>query len=166
MASTLSIISIIAYIAAGVLLVLAIVLGIIFKIPSVIGDLSGRNAKKSIEQMRANNVRTGNKSYRPSKTNLERGKLTGSMPDTEGKIKGYENLEETGVLDDNRATSYSEAETTSLAEKDSTEPLHIEEDTMPLVGNQANERAEAVRITILDEVMLIHTNEEIAWSQG
>ena len=88
MASTLSIISIIAYIAAGVLLVLAIVLGIIFKIPSVIGDLSGRNAKKSIEQMRANNVRTGNKSYRPSKTNLERGKLTGSMPDTEGKIKG------------------------------------------------------------------------------
>ena len=75
-------------------------------------------------------------------------------------------MEETGVLDDNRATSYSEAETTSLAEKDSTEPLHIEEDTMPLVGNQANERAEAVRITILDEVMLIHTNEEIAWSQG
>ena len=168
MASTLSVISIIAYISAGVLLVLAIILAIVFRIPSVIGDLSGRNAKKSIEQMRANNVRTGNKSYRPTKTNLERGKLTGSMPDTEGKIRGYENLEETGVLDENRATSYSEAETTSLTAMDSTEALDSEENTMPLVGNQniQNGRTEAVRITILDEIMLVHTNEEITWSQG
>lgn len=168
MADTLSIISIIAYIAAGVFLILAVILAIVFRIPSVIGDLSGRNAKKSIEQMRANNVRSGNKSYRPTKTNLERGKLTDTMSDTAGKVKGYENLEETGVLDENRATSYSEAETTQLSQRDYTEPLDTEEDTKPLFGGQniSNERAEAVRITMLDEIMFIHTDEEITWSQG
>ena len=72
-------ISVIFFIAAGVFAVLAIALWFLFKIPIVIGDLSGRTAKKSIERMRLNNEKTGNKSYKTSKSNLERGKLTGTM---------------------------------------------------------------------------------------
>ena len=52
MAETLSMISKISFVAAEICLVVAIILFIRFKIPDVIGDLSGRNARKSIEQMR------------------------------------------------------------------------------------------------------------------
>ncbi len=48
MAETLSNISTISFIAVLVFTVLAIVQWFFFKIPTVIGDLSGRNAKKSI----------------------------------------------------------------------------------------------------------------------
>lgn len=44
---------------------------VLFKIPIVIGDLSGRTAKKSIERMRLNNEKTGNKSYKPVKAILK-----------------------------------------------------------------------------------------------
>ena len=66
------VVSVIFFIAAGVFAVLAIALWFLFKIPIVIGDLSGRTAKKSIERMRLNNEKTGNKSYKTSKSNLER----------------------------------------------------------------------------------------------
>lgn len=79
MADILNTVSVIFFIAAGVFAVLAIALWFLFKIPIVIGDLSGRTAKKSIERMRLNNEKTGNKSYKTSKSNLERGKLTGTM---------------------------------------------------------------------------------------
>ena len=88
MAETLSTISLIAYIISAVFFVLAIVLFIVFKIPAVVGDLSGKNARKSIERMRLDNVRTGDKSYRSSKTNIERGKLTESIS-ISNKSDGY-----------------------------------------------------------------------------
>ena len=53
MAETLSMLSIISFIVAGVALAVAIFLWIFFKIPRVIGDLSGRNARKSIASVRA-----------------------------------------------------------------------------------------------------------------
>ena len=52
LAQILSTISIIAYISAGAFLILAIVLFVVFRIPTIIGDLSGKNAKKSIERIR------------------------------------------------------------------------------------------------------------------
>ncbi|MDE6024538.1 MAG: hypothetical protein K2G45_03700, partial [Lachnospiraceae bacterium] len=42
-------------ILASLLLVVSIVLFIVLKIPSVIGELTGRTAKKSIEEMKASN---------------------------------------------------------------------------------------------------------------
>ena len=51
MAETLSMLSIISFIVAGVALAVAIFLWIFFKIPRVIGDLSGRNARKSIARV-------------------------------------------------------------------------------------------------------------------
>lgn len=59
MAETLSMISKISFVAAGICLVVAIILFIRFKIPNVIGDLSGKNARKSIEQMRLLNEKVG-----------------------------------------------------------------------------------------------------------
>ena len=53
MAETLSMLSIISFIVAGVALAVAIFLWIFFKIPRVVGDLSGRNARKSVARVRA-----------------------------------------------------------------------------------------------------------------
>lgn len=97
MADILHTLSIISYILAVLFVVLAIVLWFIFKIPNVIGDLSGRNAKKSIARMRQNNEKTGDKSYRASEKNLARGhdeQATGLLLD-----------DATGLLDESGETA-------------------------------------------------------------
>lgn len=55
MAELLVKISYIAFAGAVVCLILAVILFIKFKTPTVIGDLSGKNAKKAIQQMRETN---------------------------------------------------------------------------------------------------------------
>lgn len=84
MAETLQLLSIISFAVAAVCLVLAVFLWFFFRIPDVIGDLSGRTARKSIAKMRAANEKSGSKSYKESKANAERGKLTGTMPGIQG----------------------------------------------------------------------------------
>lgn len=68
--------SIAAYIAAGVFLLTAIALFFLLDVPKLYGDVSGRTAKKAIEAIRQQNESTGNKAYKPSAVNAERGKLT------------------------------------------------------------------------------------------
>lgn len=67
---------IIAAILAGVMFVVSVILFLFLKIPTVIGDLTGSNARKAIENIRNNNEKTGEKSHGTSKVNRERGKLT------------------------------------------------------------------------------------------
>ena len=55
MAEILSIISTSSFVLAALFLALAIFFWFKFGIPAIIGDLSGRTAKKSIAQMRENN---------------------------------------------------------------------------------------------------------------
>ena len=66
MAQTYEALSIAAYLLAALSLLLAVFLWFRFKIWGVIGDLSGRTARKSIEEMRRINEKSGRKSYRPT----------------------------------------------------------------------------------------------------
>lgn len=183
----LSTISIVSFVLAGISFLLAIFFWIRFQIPSVIGDLSGRTARKSIEKMRADNEKTGNKSYKPSKTNLRRGKLTETMSGSEmltEKLKKTLNssdiMQETGLLDENRAKIFVDDKTDLLVESEETGLLQTdvleeseetgllmeeEEKTMRLLReNQTENRAleaNTVQFVLLEEVMLIHTNETI-----
>ncbi len=59
MAETLSMISLISFLAAGAFAILAVILWFVFRIPTVAGELSGRIAKKSIERMRKSNEEAG-----------------------------------------------------------------------------------------------------------
>lgn len=68
--------SLVAYIAAGVLFLVAVALFFLLDVPKLYGDVSGRTAKKAIEAIRQQNESTGNKAYKPSAVNAERGKLT------------------------------------------------------------------------------------------
>ena len=173
MADILSIVSLVSFILSGVAFVLAILFFILFRIPSVIGDLSGRTARKSIAKMRLANEKTGVKSYKESKTNVERGKLTGTMPDS-GKLNKKNSAPangqpETGLLADNKAEGLeSEAtgvldEETGMIESETTGLLVDENATAPLDTpvQKPVVRSGGKKIVMLEEVMFIHTEEVI-----
>lgn len=61
---------------SALMLVVSIILFVVLRIPNVIGDLTGANARKAIENIRNQNEETGGKGYKPSAVNRERGKLT------------------------------------------------------------------------------------------
>ena len=63
-------------ILAAVMFIVSLVLFFVLKIPAVIGDLSGATAKKAIENIRNQNEESGEKAYKSSAVNKERGKLT------------------------------------------------------------------------------------------
>ena len=63
-------------IAAGVMLAVSILLFFLLKIPKVIGDLSGRTARRAIDDIRRQNEESGDKTYKSSAVNLQRGKVT------------------------------------------------------------------------------------------
>lgn len=65
-----------ALIACGVFFIIAVILFFTLNIPKVISDLTGRTARKAIENIRMQNEQSGDKSYQSSAVNLERGKLT------------------------------------------------------------------------------------------
>jgi hypothetical protein len=184
-AEILSLISLISYILAGVCLVLALFFWIFFKIPSVIGDLSGRTAKKSIAKMRQANERSGNKSYRASAANEARGKLTETMqhssklnkqpaekhsakltkpkPATQAQqvVPVAPNRPETGLLSDNVAKHAAQQETEMLSVSEETTMLDPDA-TMPLhMPRPAAARTGGKKLTMINEVMLIHTDEVI-----
>lgn len=164
MAETLQLLSIISFAVAAACLVLAIFLWFFFKIPDVIGDLSGRTARKSIARMRAANEKSGSKSYKESKANAERGKLTGTMPGIQKKKTDglNDNKPETGLLNDNKAEGL-ETEDTGMLESETTGLLVDDEATAPLNASVQKPRAKTggKKLKMLEEVILIHTDEVI-----
>ena len=166
MAETLSTLSIISFIVAGACLVFSIFLWIFFKTPTVIGDLSGRNARKSIARMRAANEKSGSKSYKESKINAERGKLTDTMQHSK-KLKREQGVSDerpdTGLLNENRADEPS-TDTTGILGSGTTELLIDENATAPLddpVKQKPIKREGGIKLQMLDEVLFIHTDEVI-----
>lgn len=63
-------------ILAIIMLIVSIILFVVLKIPTVIGDLTGSNARKAIEDIRRQNSNSGQKTYRSSHVNRERGRVT------------------------------------------------------------------------------------------
>ncbi len=166
MADTLSIVSLVSFIVAGISLVVAIFFWINFKIPRVIGDLSRRTARKSIAKMRAANEASGNKSYRPSETNVNRGKLTATIPDST-KLKNKVNVStsfnkvQTGVLEENKVSEV-QTEQTSRLNDNSTEFLLGSDETKPVAKEaQTKHKATKKKLRMLDDVIYIHTDEVI-----
>lgn len=185
-AEILSLVSLICYILSGVGLFMAVLFWFLFKIPAVIGGLSGRTARKSIERMRSANERSGSKSYRPSNVNVARGKVTDSMSGkgekmadkkaaTAQKQTAVAEQPETGLLAENKAGVVDSQQTELLTDDtmtlagetadldyEATGMLVDEDSTMPLnMPKQFASRVGGVKLTMLNEVMLIHTNEVI-----
>lgn len=76
MADLYTIAAIVAFSASAVFALLALFFMIKFRVFKIIGDLSGRTAKKSIAQMRAENEKSGKKLHRPTHAAESRGPIT------------------------------------------------------------------------------------------
>lgn len=158
MADTLSLLSIVSFAVAGVCLVISVILWVVFRIPSVIGDLSGRTARKSIAKLRMANEKSGDKGHRASKVNAQRGKVTETMPDIDKSRQGKKNTDvvrpETGILRDNMSDDIA-SETTGLLVEDGV--------TQPLEKSIAREvqQISGVKLELMEEIIFIHTQERI-----
>jgi len=161
MAQTLQTLSTVSFAVAGVCFAVAAFFWFFFKIPAVFGDLSGRNARKSIAKMRAANERSGVKSYKESKTNVERGKITGTIQGIGGKELA-DGDPETGLLSENKADGLA-SEATSILGSETTGLLIDEEATAPLVApaHRPPARTGGKKINMIEDVVLIHTDETI-----
>lgn len=155
MAEILEKISIFSFLFAFVCFLLAILLWFRFKIPGIIGDLSGHTAKKSIAQIREANEKSGKKRYSSSFINQGRGKLTEKIDDIQNQtsISDYD-LEATEKLNELK----SQEESTDFL-KQETEIL--DEKATQILENKLQDHHSNQNWVLLDEVVIVHTDEDI-----
>lgn len=91
-------------IACGIMVAISAVLFFTLRIPKVISDLSGRTARKAIEDIRLHNEQSGDKSYKSSAVNRERGKITDKISGSGRLIKNEESPFGTGVITEKIST--------------------------------------------------------------
>ena len=147
---------------AGIMLITSVLLFFLLKIPHVLGDLTGRNARKAIESIRNQNELSGDKLYKTSQVNRERGKLTDKISPSGSLMRDPSGILGGGAM---------------ATEKISTQELPPEsnETTVLDVASETNVlSAEAGETTVLDapteipvfqieyEITYIHTEEVIA----
>lgn len=170
LANIFSVSTIVLFVLAGVCLAFAIFAFITFKIPNVIGDLTGRNARKSIAQMRQENEKDGKKSHHSHPVAAERGTLTESIKQSNDKLKKQKQTTQknkpvtkpdfiggsaTDVLCASNTTErldYNETGTEILAE--GTQVLSKEQ--MQAVLNQT-----AIGFKMIQNIIFVHTDEVI-----
>lgn len=163
MAQVLSNISIILFVIAVVFAAASIVIWFVFKIPKVIGDLSGRNARKSIEHMRAE-TENNNKKRSLIHRKAESGMISDPTETMDGISK--QNVQrindETGLLSENAASVRSSTETALLTEEDVTASLETGElGETQLMDGVLERKPSSIKLRMINEVMIINTNEAI-----
>lgn len=156
-------------ILAAVMLAVTVLLFFVYKIPTVIGDLTGANARKAIENIRNQNENSGDKLYKTSQVNRERGKLTDKISPSGSLIR-----DPSGILGGG-AMATEKISTQELPQVDETTVLESNETTV-LVTNETTvlDNTGVGETTLLDavdapvtfqieyEITFIHTNEVIA----
>lgn len=171
-----------AAIASGLLLATSIVLFFVLRIPKVVSDLSGRTAKKAIEAIRMQNEQTGDKAYKSSAVNMQRGKVTDKISPS-GRLQQREETPfGTGRITEKISTSRLSredlGETTVLAsEGGETTVLDSGYGETTVLGGEYGETTvlgaqemqpqpqmpiQAQQFTVEYEITYIHTSEVIA----
>lgn len=176
-------------VAAGVMLLVSVILFFAFNIPKVVNDLTGRTARKAIENIRRQNEATGDKTYKSSPVNMQRGKLTDKISKSGRLIPNNETPFGTGVITEKISTQRLAAdeaasETTVLSQGSETTVLNtgVSETTVLNAGfdetsvlstgySETTVLQSAAEATIHNvsqnfeieyEITFIHTNEVIA----
>ena len=158
-------------ILAGIMFVLSILLFFFLKIPHVLGDLTGRNARKAIENIRNQNESSGDKLYKTSQVNRERGKLTDKISPSGSLMR-----DPSGVLGGGGAMATEKISTQELPPEETTVLDATNETTVLDTANETTVlNSEAGETTVLDaqpdaapvfqieyEITYIHSEEVIA----
>lgn len=164
---TLYLLSKILLIAAAVTFLLALFLWFKFKIMSVIGDLTGKTAKKAIQRIRTENSAAGgarmqyrsNASKAAAPVAAMNRKTDGiNPPPKAASTQETERLSESELMQNDG--------TTFLMDENDTELLIEKEDTLILNGstdipNVENKEIPHVDIKIIDDIVMVHTDEVI-----
>lgn len=154
-ANVLFIASNVSFIAAAICGITAVILFFRFKIPSVISDLSGRSARKSIEQMRLQNEKKGSKSHRSNKEKKKKEQKKVNADADSARP-------ETGLIAENRKND-APSETTALLNDEEATGYLDQNETAPLGSTEKVqiEPAASVKLEMLDNVMIVHSEETI-----
>ncbi|MBE6640908.1 MAG: hypothetical protein E7619_04905 [Ruminococcaceae bacterium] len=171
-----------AAILSAIMFAVTVFVFFFLKIPTVIGDLTGANARKAIEEIRNHNERTGHKTHHTSAVNRERGKLTEKISQSGRLIKdhsdslhgamgtekiGTDNLaaagSETTLLEGSETTLLGGSETTLLSDNSDsdgeTTKLSAHEPAPAVEAAPLSDAAAA--FTVEYEITYIHTSEFI-----
>ena len=134
-------------IAAGVFLVFTIILFLVLKIPQVFGELTGRTARKAVQEMTENHPQSG----RLQKRNVSPTKKKTSRKDKRTE-KPTEDLDQTTVLQ-------SEAETAVLGQNDLMETTVLDAVRDSVSTGKLSVQPETFKV--LRSIVEIHTDEVI-----
>ena len=165
-------VSTISYVLTSVFFVLTVFFALRFKIWAVIGDLTGRTARKSIERMRKANELQRNKDSRTDSLNGGSGKAAENMQDKRDRrldSEGYggnlvhrnELMPETGLLSDSRAISDTGHLQNGVIIEEGTGLLQSQDDAPPIMTTRLQNRRK-MELTMINDIILIHTDEVIA----
>lgn len=159
--------SIVSYIAAGVLFLGAVALFFLLDVPKLIGDISGSTARKAIEAIRQQNESTGDKVYKPSAVNASRGKVTDKISPSgklEQRSSGLSIGAQTEKLDTTDLTVAAIEATTLLNASSETSVLQDGENgaTTILSENAAPQEGQADSISIDVDLNYTSSSEIIA----
>lgn len=152
-----------AAVLCGIMLITSVLLFILLKIPSVIGNLNGSTAKKAIENIRNRNESSENKGSGYSYTSKMRSKAadkTSSRRSYTSSLKGTSNS--AVITEENPAQPSAQSETTLLASGRETSLLSNETvsniaEKSVLSQNTAFENG----FQIIYDITYIHTDEII-----
>ncbi len=161
-----------ASIACGIFFAISVILFFTLRIPRVISDLTGRTARKAIENIRMQNEQSGDKTYQSSVVNLERGKLTDKISQS-GRLTPRDATPfGTGVITEKISTMVLErpaGETDVLSVSDETSVLSNsagETEVLTSVAGNTEVLAPVEQpvqaFTVEYEITFIHTSEVIA----
>ena len=152
-----------ALIACGIFFVIAVILFFTLKIPKVISDLTGRTARKAIENIRMQNEQSGDKTYQSSAVNLERGKLTDKISQSGRLMPRDATPVGTGVITEKISTMELEQ---PAGETDVLAPAAGETDVLAPAAGETEVLAPVEQpvqaFTVEYEITFIHTSEVIA----
>lgn len=171
MADILDLLSTIAFIAAGAFFLLSVFLWFRFRVLSIINDLSGRTARKSIEQIRARNNMAAS-DYRKSGVKLNRSKRvnngSGAKPVPAITERLYGNPSDTPLTEvlaeKDTALEAEPMDATLYKEGTTTEFVADSKETSVLsVGGavQAADPRPVAELIMIEDIILIHTEEVI-----
>ncbi len=158
------VISTVGFILAAIMLILSIILFLKLNIPKVIGDITGKTAKKAIQRIHEQNEQSGDKAYKSSPMNIARGKISDKITNSGNLIAkdnrpivvnvGKEKISTQELKDQNQTTVL-------CSDSDETTVLDITEslDGKANVNNHNQEINQQANLE--QDITFIHTDEVI-----
>ena len=151
---------------ASVMLLVSLLLFFLLHIPAVIGDLTGATARKAIEDIRSQNTKSGDKTYKSSQVNRERGRVTDKMTPS-GRLLRHPSGEYGGAMATEKiSTSRLNAEAEESFATTLLEQPMVSNETTVLTPESIGETTvlaeNQITFQIVYEITFVHTNEVIS----